>query len=488
MNVATSVPGGASPQVPWTNSREERKRRPYRNPLRKGRKYLRQLKRKERRALRNKHCPKPGASNDVGEHKEPVQGRETEDVSTNLQSVQEAVIEPKRGRKATIEVNHVFCPHKDCRGYGVLGPHPDHNIVGCGTYTTKGDEQRQLYKCQWCGKRFSETQGTVFFGLKTPSQTVYRALACLAEGTGIRATARIFEVDKDTIQCWLRRAGEHCEQVSTYLMRNLQVEQVQLDELWSFVFKKQRALSAWEKLHSDYGDTWIWTAVDPVHKLVLAFYVGDRKKEQAEGLLKKLKSVLAEGCKPLLTSDQLPHYAGAILKVFGRLVKPRRNGSRGRFPNPRPEPGEDLHYATVCKQRKGRRIVSVITKVVFGPVEAVSNRLKAMGMQINTSFVERMNLSLRHLVSRLRRRGLTFSKNREDLETHLHLSIAYYHFVRPHGSLRHRLAEPIPTKGDGSPKKWEQRTPAMSAGLTDHIWTMQELLTFRVPEAGTASA
>ncbi len=97
-----------------------------------------------------------------------------------------------------------------------------------------------------------KTQGTVFFGLKTKDEVVYRAITSLAEGVGIRSTARIFGVEVETILLWLKRAGEHCEQVSGYLMRNLQVEQAQLDasilgfldELWTFVYKKEKTLSA----------------------------------------------------------------------------------------------------------------------------------------------------------------------------------------------------------------------------------------------------
>jgi transposase-like protein len=88
-----------------------------------------------------------------------------------------------------------------------------------------------MYPCQWCKTLFSETQGTVFFGLKTPQETIYRALKALAEGVGIRATARIFDVEVDTVLLWLCRAGEHSQKVSAYLMRNLKVEQAQLDEL-----------------------------------------------------------------------------------------------------------------------------------------------------------------------------------------------------------------------------------------------------------------
>lgn len=385
----------------------------------------------------------------------------------------------RRGRRPTIPTHAVFCPVPTCRGFARLGPHPDHRIVGCGTYATRSG-RRQLYRCAWCRTVFSETQGSVFFGLKTPEETVYRALACLAEGQGMRATARVFGVKPEDILRWLRRAGQHSARVSAYLMRNLHVEQAQLDELWTFVRKKEKTLSAWEQLHTDWGDTWIWTAFDPVSKLVLTFHVGERTETEAVGVLGRLKAVLVEGCVPLFTSDQLPHYLQALLQVFGHWVQPARQGTRGRFPKPRREPAADLHYATVHKEREGNHVVAVTTQVVLGQPEAVWVRLKALGVKkINTAFVERMNLTLRHLVSRLKRRGLNFSKRREDLVWHLHLSVAYYHFVLPHRGLRQRLAEPVPTRG--TPKQWAQRTPAMAAGLTDHVWAMHELLRFRVP-------
>lgn len=489
-------PGNSLPPVwnVWAEGPElRRKPRPYRNPLRRLRKQMRWAARQRRRAARRalragrrqvtaEATPPPAAV-------EPVARLEAPEATGAPIPPEPAPAAGKRGRQPVVPTDHVFCPNEGCQGYNQLGPHPNHRIVGAGIYTTSWGEERQLFQCQWCKRRFSETRGTVFFGLKTSQETVYRTLACLAEGQSLRATARIFEVEVDTVLLWLKRAGQHCEKVSFYLMRNLRVEQAQLDELWTFVHKKEKSLSAWEKLHSEWGDTWVWTALDPAHKLVLAFWVGEHEEAQAVSVLQRLKAVLAEGCLPLLTSDQLPHYVEAILKVLGRWVRPERNGSRGRFPKPRLQPPEGLQYGTVHKERQGGRVVSVTTQVVFGKAKELQARLKALGVQkINTSFVERMNLTLRHLVSRLRRRGLTFSKKRQYLEWHLHLGIAYYHFVRPHRSLRLRLPQPIPTKGDGTPKKWEKRTPALSAGLTDHIWTMQELLAFRVPQVSAACA
>lgn len=192
---------------------------------------------------------------------EPVAG--STPVSCQSATVVDAAVETrkKRGRPATIDTNHVGCITLRCRGYGKYGPHPDHWIVGAGTYPTQHNGQCQMYQCEWCKQRFSEMQGTVFFGLKTPAETVYRALAALAERVSIRSTARIFGEKPETILLWLRRAGQHSQQVSEYLLHNLHVSQAQLDELWTFVRKKEKNLSAWEQLHTEYGDTWIWVAM-----------------------------------------------------------------------------------------------------------------------------------------------------------------------------------------------------------------------------------
>jgi len=389
------------------------------------------------------------------------------------------------GRPREIPTNHVCCPQEPCTSYGIFGPHADHDIVGDGTYTTVHGEKRQMYLCNVCGQPFSETAGTPFFRLKTPMKTVCIALNELAEGLGVRAVARIHGVEPDTVLDWLRKAGEHCERVSAYMMQELQLSQVQLDELWTFVRKKQRMLSEWEKLQSEYGDTWIWMAFDPVHKLVIAVLIGDRTEEEAVGLLERLRARLIEGCLPLLTSDSLPHYVRAILRVFGVWIQPLRKGSRGPHPKPRQVPPEDLNYATVHKERKKGRVVSVTTRVVYGRIQDIEALLAPLKHTINTSFVERMNLTLRHLVSRLHRKTLCFSKKRAYLRYHLHLALAYYHFVRYHSGLRVRLPQPVPTRGNGSPKEWEQNTPAMASGLTDHAWTLEELLMFHVP-AGAA--
>ena len=123
--------------------------------------------------------------------------------------------------------------------------------------------------------------------------------------------------------------------------------------------KKERMLSEWQKLHTEYGDNWIWIAFDPVHKLVIAVLIGDHTEEEAVGLLARLRARLIEACLPLLTSDSLPQYASAILRVFGVCIQPWRKGTRGRFPKPRQVPPEGLNYATVHEEREKGRVVSV---------------------------------------------------------------------------------------------------------------------------------
>jgi hypothetical protein len=128
-----------------------------------------------------------------------------------------------------------------------------------------------------------------------------------------------------------------------------------------------------------------------------------------------------------------------------------------------------------------RRIVEVKRHVVLGTKAAVDRLLSACGWQINTSFVERLNLSLRQRVAAMRRRSATTCKSETGLTQPLVLFQVYYNFVLPHASLRQALVHPIATNGAGSAKRWRPRTPAMAAGLTDHVWTLREVLMFRVP-------
>ena len=135
----------------------------------------------------------------------------------------------------------------------------------------------------------------------------------------------------------------------------------------------------------------------------------------------------------------------------------------------------------MVKTIRRRRLVEVKHRVVFGTKMAVEQVLAACGWQINTAFVERLNRSLRQQVAALGRRSATPCKSEDGLSQPLGLFQAYHDFVLPHASVRQALAEPVPTNGTGSTKMWRPCTPAMAAGLTDHVWSLREVLLFRVP-------
>jgi len=180
------------------------------------------------------------------------------------------------------------------------------------------------------------------------------------------------------------------------------------------------------------------------------------------------------------SNGRIQTYAIAILTHFGHWVQ--RVSEKGRRLRPRWMPLSGLSYAQVVKRRVRKRLVSVKHKMVYGSKESVRERIRqSIGNTINTSFVERMNLTLRHHVPALARRTIQIAKTALGLEQQLSLVGGYYNFCLPHSSLRQPLPAPIPTKGNGSPKLWEQKTPAMAAGITERVWRMEELLLFRAP-------
>jgi hypothetical protein len=140
-----------------------------------------------------------------------------------------------------------------------------------------------------------------------------------------------------------------------------------------------------------------------------------------------------------------------------------------------------LRYAQVVKTVRRRRLVRVRHRVVFGTLMAIEHVLAPLGWQINTAFVERINLTIRQHVAAVGRRVSTLCKGEEGLRQRLPLFHVYHNFCLPHASLRQPLPQPVPTNGAGSAKLWRPCTPAMAAGLTDHVWTLREMLLFRVP-------
>ena len=365
--------------------------------------------------------------------------------------------------------------------------------VRCKRYGLRGERARlkfhdwhanaPRFRCLACQTLVSARVGTAYAGIRTDEITYQHGVKSLAEGLAIRATGRLLTLDKDTIGHWLPRLSAHCNGLMTYFFRDLHLSECQLDELWTFIYKKQEHLKPVDELLGIYGDAWVWIAFSPVCKLVPAWVVGERKLPDARKLIFRLKSA-TDGHIPFFTSDELPHYADALLDAYGVLQTPPRRAGPGRPPLPRKYPPPDLCYAVVVKERDSGRVVNVTTRIVYGSEEQIDAALQnsPVSQVINTYGVERNNLTVRQHSRRLGRKVNAFSKDRDYLEHQLTLAFAYYHFVVPHRGLRQRLPQPLQTKGPHATyKKWKQVTPAMAAGFTDHVWSIDELLSFRIP-------
>lgn len=199
----------------------------------------------------------------------------------------------------------------------------------------------------------------------------------------------------------------------------------------------------------------------------------ERSEKEATAFLAAFKA-RTDGHAPLCTSDKLPAYVAALIANYSTPEPPPAQRGRGR-PRQMPRRVVDtaLLYAQVDKQHEQGRVVEVRRRIIFGAREIITEVLG--GQQINTAYVERDNLTSRQSNGRLVRKTLSHSKKSYFLQRHLALEEAVFNFVRPHQALR--IAVPHPTPG----RKWQQRTPAMAAELTDHIWSLEELLSYRVP-------
>jgi IS1 family transposase len=234
---------------------------------------------------------------------------------------------------------------------------------------------------------------------------------------------------------------------------------VQLDEKWSFVGKKQKHCDPDDERDWFRGDQWDHVAFDPDSRLVLEVVVGKRLDTTAEMLLEGLKGRLGGVAPELVTSDGYAAYEEALLRTFGREVTPPRTGKPGRPAGPRVEAPAGTCYGRVTKHEKKGRLERVEAEVVFGELAA--------GQALSTSYLERQNATDRHRNGRKGRKTYRFSKDWETHEAMTAFTMYSYNFCWAVRTLRVK----------GGPGQWRQRTPAMAAGLADHVWSLEEWLT-----------
>ena len=338
---------------------------------------------------------------------------------------------------------------------------------GAGNLTVTGrlgkSRQYRLLYCRACRDRFSERKGTPLYRAHLPEDKVLSILEHVNEGCGVRKTARLVKVHPDTVSRYSRAAGEHSRAAHHELVAHSPAtREIQMDEKWSFVAKKEKNCDEDDPEDQFRGDCWDHVAFDPEHRLVVSVIPGERTSESAEELVADVKERLGDRTPGLITTDEYAPYEGAILEAFGTEVVPPRTGKPGRPRKPYKVPAAGLNYATVHKTRKRGRVVDVMRRVIFGTAAAVEAALVNSGASrtVNTSFVERHNGTDRNRNARKVRKTYCFSKDWWVHRAVTFFTMYSYNFCWPVRTLTTRVGE--------------ARTPAMMARLTDHVWTLTE--------------
>lgn len=208
--------------------------------------------------------------------------------------------------------------------------------------------------------------------------------------------------------------------------------------------------------------------------MLLCHHEGKRSTEDAIELFTEVEKMRsASSPTPLFTSDDWDAFEEALINVYGKIEFPQYKGI-GRKPLPKLVPLDDLKYVKVLKKKVNNYVVETIQRIVFGDPNEIFEMLGANSDgYIGTSYVERINLTIRTSLARFIRKGMNFSKIMKMHTKAFDLFQAWYNFIKPHKSLRLKI--------NSENRKWFQRTPAMAEGITDHIWNLKELLTFRTP-------
>lgn len=264
-------------------------------------------------------------------------------------------------------------------------------------------------------------------------------IRCLVEGNSIRSTARMTGFARNTITSLLVQLGRACSEFQDRTLRNLRSTRIECDEIWAFCYAKARNVPEQHRGDWGYGDVWTWTAIDPDSKLAVSWLVGWRGETEAVDFLMDLRERLANRIQ--LTTDGHVAYAGAVERVFGH----------------------DVDYAQLIKEYGVEQSEDASpTARRYSPNKVTGQEVRVVTGNpdpdhISTSFVERNNLHMRMSMRRFTRLTNGFSKKVENHAAMVSLHFMHYNFARPHSSLG------------------KNTTPAMAAGVADHVWTVHEI-------------
>jgi transposase-like protein/IS1 family transposase len=331
-----------------------------------------------------------------------------------------------------------FCPNLAC---------PARGQAGQGNIRIHSRKDKR-FLCTECKKTYSATHGTALYRLRTSAETVTRVVTLMAHGCPLQAIVIAFGFDERTVASWCARAGIQGQAVQEHLVEHPRdLGQVQADEI---------------RVKTHGGSVWMALAMMVRTRLWLAGEVSEqRDMVLIRRLIERVRRCAAH--RPLLfCTDGLCSYIRAIRETFR---DPQLTGTLGR---PRLRPWRNLCIAQVIKRYVQRRVVDIERRIVDGTparVETLRRRSQGDGV-INTAYIERLNATFRERLASLTRRGRALARRTLTLQHGMYLIGTIYNFCTPHASLTHA--------GGAT-------TPAMAAGLTDHCWTVQELLSFHVP-------
>jgi transposase-like protein len=339
----------------------------------------------------------------------------------------------------------LFCPNLACPARGHVG---QGNI---GIHSRKD----QRFICTQCRKTFAATQGTAFYRLRTPAETVVLVLTLLAHGCPLQAIVVAFGFDERTVAAWCARAGHQGQAVQEHLVEQpCDLGHVQADEI---------------RVKTQGGIVWMALAMMVKTRVWLA---GEGSAQRDLPLIRRLIERVrrcAARRPRLICTDGLVSYIRAIRETCRDPMHP---GPGGR---PRLRPWRNVLLAQVVKRYERRRVVATERRMIDGTparVETLRRRSPGDGV-ITTADLERLNATFRERLASLTRRGRALARRMQTLQHGMYLIGTVYNFCTYHESLR--LATP------GTGRQWVPRTPAMAAGITDHGWSVHELLSYHVP-------
>jgi IS1 family transposase/transposase-like protein len=357
-------------------------------------------------------------------------------------------------------IETLACPYEDCHLYAKRA---QGNLTVRKVY---GKDRIRYLRCRSCAREFSERRNTALFNSKIEEKKAISVAEHLAEGVSTKGTSRLVGVSAQTIRRLRRNLGDYSKEFHDERVREVETASVQMDERWGYAGTKKDPL-------------WEASAIDPESRLLIGFVVGKRNEALIKELMISTKRRLKEPRDLVLMSDGEKSYETLFPTVFGEPYRPARKGVRGRFPKVRHRINRSLAHLQLIKRRQGGRVVELRSRVAHGSWKRVEKELEELGYEKpNLSAIERQNGTSRRMNAYLVRRSLAFGRKEESREALGWFSTVIYNFCRTQRGLRAPLSSLEGTR------RYEQRTPAMAANLTDFIWTVADVLCTPVYPAG----